>query len=417
MADGAGAAAPSAGAVHAENQVLRAANCDLAISNARLRAELAAALRAAPARIAPPRSRAAFQELPVEVLALVFGFLESAQDVFSAARTCRVAREASRTRGAFLRVDLGALDDQLAAMRGVEVPQDGPPSLPPGRSASAAAFLALLASCDAHAGIRTLILRRGIGCNASAEGAAALVARCTALDTLIIDCPHGAGWPPEAVDAILRAASASTIHVRHVDVPLVGSPLDALVQLSHLETLTLRSSPGLVDASNDKVQPALDVVQHLLKLRTLVICAPRLDARDARSLRLALRSVTLQTLNVEDAPGLRLMQVDCPRLTNVRYSTNNGSMFFSLVTALMRGCPLIQWRTHASRAAQYWSNASADLHRNAVNALNQFVGFAVAFRPNDPQLQQLIDDNDAACFMFSFIHCRAIVDGKLVEQY
>jgi hypothetical protein len=424
MADGAGAAAPSAGAVHAENHVLRAANCDLAVSNARLRAELAEARealrRAAPARSAPPRSRAAFQELPVEVLALVFGFLESA-DVFAAARTCRSAREASRTRGAFLRVDLGALDDQLAATRGLLVPQDGPPSLPPGRSASAASFLAFLASCDAAAGVRTLILRRGVACNASAEGVAALVSRCTALDTLVIDCPRGVGWPPEAVDAILRAAAATTIPVRHVDAPLVGSPLDALVQLAHLETLTLRRESGdltrLPPPSHFEVQPALDVVQRLLKLHTLVVRAPCSDTRSETD-KLALCSLKLQTLDVEDAAGFPLTHVDCPRLTNVRYCVNSrrndASTLEGLAVALMRGCPLIQWRMRTSRVERVWNDAR--VRECTMTVLNLRVELAVAFGPNDPQTLLLIDDTDAARFMYSFSHRGVIVDGKLVDE-
>jgi hypothetical protein len=51
-----------------------------------------------------------------------------------------------------------------------------------------------------------------------------------------------------------------------------------------------------------------------------------------------------------------------------------------------------------------------------MTVLNLRVELAVAFGPNDPQTLLLIDDTDAARFMYSFSHRGVIVDGKLVDE-
>jgi hypothetical protein len=172
---------------------------------------LAVAAPAPPRRAAPQRS-AAFEALPLPVAVHIFSYLPPA-DVFAAARTCRVARAASRAAGAWINVDLSALDGALwdARWRAAYARAGGQPALVTASSASS--FCEFLAGCDAAAGIRTLVLSRQHGSNATCAGVCALLARCAAL-TRLLDVR---AWGAEEADRVLAAAAATPCVFTHVN--------------------------------------------------------------------------------------------------------------------------------------------------------------------------------------------------------
>jgi hypothetical protein len=395
------------GVTLAQNQALRTANGDLAVSVARLRGELAEALRAAPPCAPPPRGPPSLQETPVEVLAQILGFLDHPADVFAMARSCRLGREASRTRGAFRHVFLHRLDwNHEETRNGLFWPaRDEAVAVvhnPPGP------LLFFLASCDAPAGIRSLALSRYLYCDPTSSGLLELVGRCSALESLQLSCPMDEdyrGWSPENVDAILRAASATS--VRRVLVPIMGTTLDALAELPCLELLALSHEACEVYASGhctaEDLQPVQDLLPRLHTLRELVV-----DALFDVMLPFAVRSATLERLEFSGS-GLLFTVMDCPRLTSVDicqrecYTTSDYAM---IALALIRGCPLLQWRAPPINKMPELTNENC--RRDAKQG---WLACAQALE-NDPLLRQLADDEDAVGFLVGIIW-RPIVNGRL----
>ena len=398
-------------AVLAENLALRAANCDLAVTVARLHAELAER-PAAPHRAPPPRGPPSLQETPVEVLAQILGFLDSPRDVFAVARSCRLGREASRTRGAFRHVDLRYTDvypgdshEEFVNPETGELEAADMGDEPPRASASGQ-FLAFLASCDAAAGIRSVVLCRLCG-SVAAAGVSALLRLCTALESLEIrgqSMDEEQAWTPEEVAIMLRAASAAP--VRRLSVPFLGK-LEALPEFSCLESLELRHEThelfyGGVTGTLEEVQRVQAVLPRLIALRELSI-----NACFGSMLPFAVRSATLERFKFFGRQ-LCITAMDCPRLTSVDVCemASTPALYARMALNLIRGCPLLHWRNPPIEELPQLTDE--DCRRNAMQA---WLACAQA-QENDPLLRQLVNDEDAVSFLIGII-LRPIVNGRL----
>jgi hypothetical protein len=318
--------------------------------------------------------------------------------VFAAARTCTQARQASRSRGAFVHVDLAALDRALEATRAAA---GGPPR------SSALAFLAYLIATDAGTGLRSLELARHTHCDASAAHVAALFVRARELCVLAIPSPTGAlAWPPGHAAAILRAAAANALPLRHVSAPLVAVPLDALPRLPLLTSLALchdATEPAHARVAPELLLAAQEVLPQLSRLRQLLLQGCVMLGEERRPHAIAVRSPTLRSLVLNGA-GLVFAAVDCPRLTHVDLSVGlpvpgfcSNTDYAAAALALIRGCPLLPWRApHAQPPAV---GLTPVLLQRAAWAWRRRVEAAAAAALNDPLPPLLLDDADAVRFL------------------
>ena len=394
--------------VLAENYALRAASSDLAVTVARLRAELATRATPAPA---PPRGPPSLQETPVEVVAQILGCLDDVRDLFAVARSCRLGREASRTRGAFRHVFWDRADwNHEAARHGLFWPvRDGVAAGVRANSRDSRPLLAYLASCDAMAGIRSLALSRRLCRDATTSGVAAFVARCSALEALQISRRTKDRWSTQDVETILYAASATS--VRRVLVPVMGVALDALTQFPCLESLALshEACEGFgagYKTLMDDVSPVEDLISELQLLRELSV-----SAYCERELPFAMRSATLERFGF-NGRGLRFTVMECPRLTSVNVCAS-GCWYLSdcasFALALIRGCPLLQWRTPPIHELPELTDEA--VRQEAKEAWATALALAQA-QEDDLLLRQLVDDEDAVSFVIA-VTWRPIVNGRL----
>jgi hypothetical protein len=321
-----------------------------------------AAAAGSPCRAAPQRAAACFESLPLSVTVHILSLLPPA-DVFAAARTCRVARAASRAAGAFVHVDLSALDAPLWDARWHSAFARGGGTAALAMPSSASAFVAFLAGCDAAAGIRTLVLSRQHNSDATCAGVCALLARCAALQRLL----DVRAWPAEEAERILAAAAATPLAHTHVN--RVPPALRLLPRLS-----SLRVSHSDHGATLRLDVPALEAL--LAQSRTLERL--ELDVALFTVTPLAVRSPTLRSLAL-GGKNLHVRALACPQLACFDMSSaavgmgtkhaNKDSVVCAAALAIMRGCPRIDWRAGAAAAAAAEAAQSAEeAHSRALTA-------------------------------------------------
>jgi hypothetical protein len=382
---------------------------------AALRAEnarLTAALEALPAAIsaasaAAQRARrraedACFEKLPLAVVVRILGFLPNPDDVFAAARTCRVAHEASRTAGAFPHVDVSALDEAQCDARWERLlgRRSGRH-----RASSADAFAGFLAGCDAGAGIRTLVLSRDFNSDLSVASVCALVARCAALERLL----GLRDWPPADAERILTAAAATPL--RHVNCRRCTPALRALPGLTSLCLAYAHCAEDAHDALDlDELQALLATGQlQRLELAVVVESVEPLE----------LRSDTLQELSIS-GKGLHAAVLDCPALVSFDMSSsyvgpstaygNRDCVVCTAALALITGCPLVDWRAPlpapplSAGVCTLQERARATRRWGKMLGRNRGLGYA--------RTAALQNDEDAVRFAHALTY-RPVVDGRL----
>ena len=270
--------------------------------------------------------------------------------------------------------------------------------------------------------MRVLRIRPRTGSDVTSAGVAALVARCAALEELVIfyyfcirdtepwvsDSRHNA-WAPEDVSAVLRAAAAAASPLRFLYVPFVGvASFDALTALPRLHTLVLDGALQ-VCVTPEQLLPALEVLPRLRSLHTLrlrLVC----HFGEEHVLRpFNVRSDTLRGFFLAgNIPGLSF---NCPQLVDVDVSKGFEKLKFpAAALALIRGCPLLRWRTPPEAAG-----SAAAPPEQAVQAWRTEVSNALVRQPGDAQLRELLDNVDAVRFMLA-IERGAIVNGEVKHE-
>jgi hypothetical protein len=330
------------------------------------------------------------------VAARILGLLASPCDVFAAARTCRLAHAASRAAGAFVRVDISALDAALAASRWAATLRGEPV-----RSSSAAQFISFLAGCDAAKGIRTLVLSRSYDSDADADGVCALVSRCEALERLL----GLLAWSSAISERVLAAAAATPLRHTHV-----SGATRALLALPGLTSLYVSHHCQLDDGQPFDVA-ALEAVVAQGRLAQLELNIILYGVTP-----LVVRSATLRELAI-GGKNLFVRVVECPRLTSFNMSdswsglymqhANEDSVVCTAALAVIAGCPLVDWRA-APRAAL---PASLEVQHTRAKLDAQWPEM-LRRRGDVALLRALEGDADAVRFAHALTFL-PVVDGRL----
>ena len=286
--------------------------------------------------------RVGFCDLPVEAISKICGLLPHPADVFAVARTCRLGRDASKTAGAWVEVDLTQrVSRKPPAVEVVDLTSKVRPDTVQPRPPSASRLAAFL---EAHAGAASGITKLVIPSTRvfNTLHVLPLLRRCVSLRRLVLCAPPlrirlegREAQEQHDLDvthsvAALRAVAASGAPLRHAHIRGWSRDVcDAILGLPSLTSAYL--SFGSTHAEDGETLERLFRASRLERLE-LDMCD---SSRSEGTLRVHIASPTLLELEIT-SKGLQIMSMSCPALQVLRLHGYAGAHLASEDPKLLR---------------------------------------------------------------------------------